>query len=62
MSVMVRMADIRLDHIWAERPAVARWLDNIRADPAYVPTYYPGSLLTEKYPHLRARLTGGARS
>jgi Glutathione S-transferase, N-terminal domain len=27
----------------------------IRADPAFAPTYYEGSLLTEKYPHLRAQ-------
>jgi glutathione S-transferase len=56
MPVLVRMADIGLAHIWSERPAVASWLDAIRADPAFAPTYYPGSLLTEKYPHLRARL------
>jgi hypothetical protein len=56
MPVIVRMDDIRLDHAWAERPAVAAWLKAIRADPAFAPTYYPGSLLTEKYPHLRERL------
>ncbi len=56
MPVIVRMADIRLDRIWTDRPAVARWLENIRADPAFAPTYYPGSLLTEKYPHLCAQL------
>jgi glutathione S-transferase len=56
MPVIVRMDDIRLDHAWAERPAVATWLEAIRADPAFAPTYYPGSLLTEKYPHLRERL------
>ncbi len=60
MPVIVRMADIRLDHLWAERPAIARWLVAIRADPAFGPTYYPGSLLTEKYPHLRTRLAVGS--
>lgn len=60
MPVIVRMADIRLDHMWSERPAIARWLEAIRADPAFGPTYYPGSLLTEKYPHLRARLALGS--
>jgi glutathione S-transferase len=59
MPVIVRMADIRLDHLWAGRPAIARWLEAIRADPAFGPTYYPGLLLTEKYPHLRAQLAEG---
>jgi hypothetical protein len=35
---------------------VARWLAAIRGEPAFAPTYDAGSLLTEKYPHLRARL------
>jgi glutathione S-transferase len=56
MPVIVRMADIGLAHLWSDRPAVARWLEAIRADAAFAPTYYPGSLLTEKYPHLRERL------
>jgi glutathione S-transferase len=55
MPVIVRMADIRLGHRWSDRPAVATWLEAIRADPAFAPTYYEGSLLTEKYPHLRAQ-------
>ena len=50
------MRDIGLDHAWAGRPAIAAWLEAIRADPAFAPTYYPGSLLTEKYPHLRGWL------
>jgi glutathione S-transferase len=56
MPVIVRLADIGLDHFWAERPAIATWLEAIRDDPAFAPTYYPGSLLTEKYPHLREQL------
>lgn len=56
MPTIVRMDDIRLSHMWADKPMVARWLDEIRAEPAFVPTYYPGSLLTEKYPHLRETL------
>jgi glutathione S-transferase len=56
MPTIVRMDDIRLGHMWAEKPAVGRWLDAIRADQAFQPTYYPGSLLTEKYPHLRETL------
>jgi glutathione S-transferase len=60
MPVIVRMADIRLDHLWSDRPAVAAWLEALRADPAFSATYYPGTLLTEKYPHLRAELERGA--
>ena len=58
MPSIVRMDDIRLDHLWAEKPAIRIWLDAIRADAAFSPTYYTGSLLTEKYPHLRAQLAG----
>ena len=52
MPVIVRMDDVNLDGAWAGKPAIARWLKLIRAHPAFKPTYYPGSLLTEKYPHL----------
>lgn len=52
MPVIVRMDDIALGHLWDGFPAVAAWLDAIRATPAFAPTYYHGSLLTEKYPHL----------
>ena len=54
MPVVVRMDDVNLDGAWAGKPAIARWLKLIRAHPAFKPTYYPGSLLTEKYPHLAA--------
>lgn len=52
MPVIVRMADINLDHMWDGKPQVAAWLTALRATPAFAPTYYHGSLLTEKYPHL----------
>ena len=52
MPNVVRMDDINLGYLWADRPAIPRWLDLIRAHPAFEPTYYFGSLLTEKYPHL----------
>ncbi len=52
MPVIVRMADINLDKAWEDKPAIAHWLHLIRTHPAFVPTYYTGSLLTEKYPHL----------
>jgi glutathione S-transferase len=55
MPAIVRMADLGLDTMWKEKPLIAHWFDEIRAHPAFKPTYYFGSLLTEKYPHLRKR-------
>ena len=52
MPVIVRMDDINLDHMWADKPQIVDWLDRIRAQDAFKATYYHGSLLTEKYPHL----------
>ena len=53
MPALVRMADLGRDGDWADLPRVARWFDAIRAQEAFKPTYYPGSLLTERFPHLR---------
>jgi glutathione S-transferase len=53
MPALVRMADLGLDTMWADLPRVKRWYDEIQAHRAFAPTYYPGSLLTEKFPHLR---------
>ena len=55
MPAIVRMADLGLDRMWADKPAIGRWYDAIRAYPAFAPTYYPGSLLSERFPHLRER-------
>ena len=55
MPVIVRMDDINLHEVLAEKPAIGRWLAAIRDQEAFQATYYHGSLLTEKYPHL-ARL------
>jgi glutathione S-transferase len=53
MPALVRMADLgRAD--WQDLPRVATWFDNIRAQPAFAPAYYPGSLLSERFPHLRS--------
>lgn len=52
MPVLVRMDDLNLHGAWSGHPQVERWLERMRAQPAFAPTYYPGSLLTEKYPHL----------
>jgi glutathione S-transferase len=55
MPAIVRMADLGLDKMWTDKPAIGRWYDAIRAYPAFAPTYYPGSLLSERFPHLRER-------
>jgi glutathione S-transferase len=53
MPALVRMNDLGRDGDWADLPRVGKWFDMIRAQPAFKPTYYPGSLLTERFPHLR---------
>jgi glutathione S-transferase len=53
MPALVRMADLGLDSMWADLPRVQRWFEMIQAHAAFRPTYYPGSLLTERFPHLR---------
>jgi glutathione S-transferase len=55
MPTIVRLADLNLDYLWAGKPAIARWLQNIRSHKAFTPTYYFGSLLTERFPHLKER-------
>jgi glutathione S-transferase len=55
MPALVRMADLGLHTQWADLPRVQRWYDLIRAQPAFKPTYYQGSLLTERYPHLKEK-------
>jgi len=55
MPAILRMADLGLDKMWAQMPTIGRWYDLIRAHPAFAPTYYPGSLLSERFPHLRKR-------
>lgn len=54
MPALVRMYDLDLFD-WKDLPRVAAWFDNIRAHAAFVPTYYHGSLLTERFPHLREK-------
>jgi glutathione S-transferase len=57
MPAIVRMADLGLDTMWQDKPLVARWYDAIRVHPAFKPTYYFGSLLTERFAHLKAART-----
>jgi glutathione S-transferase len=55
MPTIVRMADLGLDAMWRDKPRIGNWLAAIRAHPAFAPTYYFGSLLTERFPHVRER-------
>jgi glutathione S-transferase len=57
MPVIVRLEDVNLTSMWDRHPAVGVWLKAIQAHPAYAKAYYFGSLLTEKYPHLRKQLS-----
>ena len=45
MPALVRMHDLGMPD-WQDLPRVATWFDNIRAEPAFKPTYYSGSLLS----------------
>lgn len=56
MPVVVRMDDIGMGAMWDDMPAVGRWLRGLQSHPAFTETYYFGSLLTEKYPELKAAL------
>ncbi len=53
MPVIVRMDDINLGHLWNAWPSIGEWLERIQDTPPFRATYYNGSLLTEKYPHLK---------
>ncbi|MFN3656016.1 MAG: glutathione S-transferase family protein [Pseudolabrys sp.] len=54
MPALVRMHDLGMPD-WQDLPRVVAWFDNIRAQAAYKPTYYHGSLLSERFPHLREK-------
>jgi glutathione S-transferase len=56
MPAIVRMADLGQETAWQDLPRVERWYDAIRAHPSFGPTYYSGSLLTERFRHLRSRV------
>ena len=60
MPVIVRLADIKLERLWQGRSTVARWFEAIQAQPAFKPTYYFGSLLTEKFSWLKEKLAARA--
>lgn len=54
MPALVRMQDLGMPD-WQDLPRVAAWFDNIRAQKAFQPTFYHGSLLSERFPHLREK-------
>jgi glutathione S-transferase len=54
MPALVRMDDLGLAD-WQDLPRVKTWFDNIRAQAAFAPTYYEGSLLSQKFPYLREK-------
>ena len=54
MPALVRMDDLGLAD-WQDLPRVKTWYDAIRAHPSFKPTYYHGSLLSERFPHLREK-------
>ncbi len=60
MPALVRMSDLGMAHQWQDLPRVATWFDLIRAEPAFRPTYYHGSLLSERFPHLREKTAQSA--
>jgi glutathione S-transferase len=54
MPALVRMDDLALPG-WQDLPRVVTWFDNIRAQPAFKPTFYHGALLSERFPHLQKK-------
>ena len=60
MPALVRMADLGMSAQWQDLPGVVRWYGAIRAHPAFKPTFYPGSLLSEQFPHLSKKAGSAA--
>jgi glutathione S-transferase len=52
LPVLIRMEDIGMASFWRDMPEIERWLDLIKQQPAFTPTFCPGALLSEKYPDL----------
>ena len=42
---IVRLDDLRMGHLWADRPRVADWYERIKARPSFAKAYYEGSRL-----------------
>ena len=49
MPSLVRIHDLGIPD-WQDLPRVVAWFDNIRMQPAFKPTFYHGSLLSERFP------------
>ena len=43
MPTIVRLEDLRLEVLWAERPSVTAWYERLKGRPAFPATYYPGT-------------------
>jgi glutathione S-transferase len=43
IPTIVRMADVRLGHLWDDRPRVAAWFERAQQRPSFEKTFYPGS-------------------
>ena len=56
MPALVRMDDLGMASQWQDLLRIVTWFDLIRAQPAFKPTYYPGSLLSERFPHLKEKI------
>ena len=54
MPSLIRINDLGMPD-WQDLPRVVTWFDNIRAHPAFKPTFYHGSLVSERFPHLREK-------
>lgn len=53
LPALIRMEDLGYKRLWADLPGVQSWLVRIKARPSYAQAFYPGSLLSEQYEHLR---------
>jgi len=54
MPSLIRIHDLGKPD-WQDLPRVVTWFDNIHSQPAFKSTFYHGSLLSERFPHLRER-------
>jgi len=54
MPSLIRIDDLGMPD-WQDLKRVVTWFDNIRAHPAFRPTFYQGSLVSERFPHLRKK-------
>jgi glutathione S-transferase len=53
VPALIRMEDLGYERLWQDLPALGAWLARVKARPSYGTAFYPGSLLSEQYEHLR---------